>query len=378
MGAILLQLNVAPEVRSVTLPPVTSPAWPSFMTGVNPGKHSVFSFTRRRAGSYEMELLSGKNCRAKSLWRILSDRGRKVIVVNVPVTYPPEPVNGVLLSGQDAPGVHSGFTFPPAIREEILAVEPCYKISLHLGGHLDTDARRAKAIDDLLQMADARNRVAHHLMKTYPWDFAIVKFNTTDQVQHYFWNELGSGSTHSTSPGRFADAILRIYRQADRFLAGYLDEMDDETSLIVLSDHGCGPHSGKVIFMNEWLKRLGLLVPKGGNSADGTGFVTDLHRMRRDTVEWATLAARRHLPHTVKDLIQRFSPTMRSRASTYLTFSGIDWSRTKAYGAEAAGISLNVRGREPQGIVEEGEEYERHVAQAGTVIRLPWLKRPGQ
>jgi predicted AlkP superfamily phosphohydrolase/phosphomutase len=361
-----------------TIQPSSHPAWTSFYTGKNPGKHSIFSFTRRRPGSYEMELLSGHNCRAKSLWRILGDQGKRVVVVNVPVTYPPEGVNGVLISGQDAPGIRSQFAFPAEIREEILAVEPSYKISLHLGGHLDTDAKRARAVTDLLQMADARNHVFQHLTERHPWDFAIVKFNSTDQVQHYFWRYLKHDRILDVSSDGFQDAILRIYRQADGFLGEYLNRIDDETTLIVLSDHGCGPHSGKVIFINEWLKRLGLLVPKGGDRSGGVhleGFLG----MRRDILEWTTLAARKYLPHTVKDSIQRLSPNIRSKASTYLTFAGIDWSRTKAYGAEAAGIGLNVKGREPEGIVDPDGEYEEirdFIIAESRKLRDPDTKEP--
>ncbi|HEX2477357.1 MAG TPA: alkaline phosphatase family protein, partial [Lacipirellulaceae bacterium] len=88
-----------------TLPPMTFPAWSSFMTGKNPGGHGIFDFMRPRPQSYDLEFVNGGQRKAPSFWRLLSDAGRKVISISVPCTYPPETVNGIMLSGFDAPGL---------------------------------------------------------------------------------------------------------------------------------------------------------------------------------------------------------------------------------------------------------------------------------
>ncbi|HEV3255519.1 MAG TPA: alkaline phosphatase family protein, partial [Gemmataceae bacterium] len=109
-----------------TMPPMTFPAWTSFMTGVNPGKHGIFDFTRRRPGKYELEFVNGGQRRAPSLWHILSQAGRRVISVSVPCTFPPEPVNGVMISGFDVPGLGGAGMYvdargmhPPELWEEL-------------------------------------------------------------------------------------------------------------------------------------------------------------------------------------------------------------------------------------------------------------------
>ena len=102
-----------------TLPAVSSVAWTSFMTGKNPGKHGIFDFVIHRPGSYELVYTNGGLRRGKTFWKVLSEADKRVVVFNVPMTYPPESVNGVLISGFDAPGVNSTFTYPSKLFQEI-------------------------------------------------------------------------------------------------------------------------------------------------------------------------------------------------------------------------------------------------------------------
>ena len=102
--ARLMAAGAHGQLRS-TLPPMTFPAWTSFMTGMNPGKHGIYDFTRPRPGRYELEFVNGGQRRAPSFWQILSQAGRRVASISLPCTYPPEQVNGIMISGFDAPGL---------------------------------------------------------------------------------------------------------------------------------------------------------------------------------------------------------------------------------------------------------------------------------
>ncbi len=118
--ASIIQEGVRAKLNSTILSH-SPPAWTSFATGKNPGKHGILGFTKMSSDSYELKLVYGSHNKAKTLWETLSEKGKKVIVMNIPMTYPPKPVNGLLVSGLDAPSTSSQFTYPPELREEILS-----------------------------------------------------------------------------------------------------------------------------------------------------------------------------------------------------------------------------------------------------------------
>src|SRR5690606_24300797 len=110
-------------------PPITAAAWSSFVTGKNPAKHGVFEFLQRKADSYQPEPMNASKRQGRSLWRILSEAGKQVVVVNVPMTYPPEPVNGALVSGMPVPSQRKDFTYPPELAQTVLEWLPDYEIN---------------------------------------------------------------------------------------------------------------------------------------------------------------------------------------------------------------------------------------------------------
>ncbi len=103
-------------------PPLSSIAWTSIATGVNPGKHGIFDFAHRESKSYEFVPYTARDKKVPSLWRVLSEAGKKVCIVNVPLTYPAEEVNGVMLSGFPFPSGAKDWAYPPSISEELAAV----------------------------------------------------------------------------------------------------------------------------------------------------------------------------------------------------------------------------------------------------------------
>jgi len=121
----IAEQGVSARLRSVILP-FTPQAWTSFMTGVNPGIHGIFGFKEMRKGDYGFQFVNNRSIRVKTLPRLLDELKKRVISVNIPMTYPPDPLNGVIVAGMDAPGVESNFVYPLEMRERILEISPGY------------------------------------------------------------------------------------------------------------------------------------------------------------------------------------------------------------------------------------------------------------
>ena len=175
--ARIRRMGVTGDLRS-TIRPVSTSAWVSFMTGVNPGKHGIYGFFECDWTQYERRLISSRSVGADTLWSYLSRNGKQVGVINVPITYPPSPVRGVLVAGMLSPSVDQEFTYPREFRRELLRVVGDYII--------EPEARVPQGVDDLtakrrlaeiLQQAiEARKRATLHLMNNYPWDFIMTVF----------------------------------------------------------------------------------------------------------------------------------------------------------------------------------------------------------
>jgi predicted AlkP superfamily phosphohydrolase/phosphomutase len=347
-------------LRSVILP-FTPQAWTSFLTGVNPGIHGIFGFKETRKGTYGFQFVNNKSIRVKTLPTLLTELDKKAILVNIPMTYPPEPVNGVLISGMDAPGTESDFVYPPELRKEIFEVSPGYTIHLHIGaGYLDSDRKRRAGFRGLLEMVENRERAVLHLLKNHTWDFFAVNFAAIDQVQHHFWR-------YVREDGEFHDAVLKIYRRVDEALGKILSELDGETTLIVMSDHGAGPASEWVFFIDEWLRERGYLHFASRSS---------LRRALNRAVRFALGTLSKKLGSDTKDLLMKRFPGLRMTSQGFIRRSLIDWDKTKVFSGEhPSTIRINVKSREPQGTVNPGRE-ERQICDR-LIRELEELAIPG-
>ena len=156
-----------------TYPPLTGPAWASFMTGKSPGNHGAFEFFRRQEGSYSQTLSGPSSIKGKSLWRILSDSGKRVGVMNVPLTYPPEEVNGFLISGLLTPRNCSDWAYPRELIEELTDNLGSYLI------HHDEKYTKSNAenlLEEQYRILKSRTEAALYLMKAKEWDFFMVHY----------------------------------------------------------------------------------------------------------------------------------------------------------------------------------------------------------
>jgi predicted AlkP superfamily phosphohydrolase/phosphomutase len=350
--ASLLQRGSYGRMKSV-LPVLSSAAWTSFMTGMNPGKHGFYDFVKRAPDSYRLRPVHREQMRGQSLWKILSSLDRKVIVLNVPMTYPPEAVNGVLVSGLGTPN-YKNFTYPDELTEELL--NRGYEVNNPLTFH---SGEEQAYIDQTDRITDQVTETSLYLMGREDWDFCMPVYRGPDEMAHFFWRFMDE--THPQHPKVVApalkNAMLNHYQKLDRAIGDLLDASGPDTNLIILSDHGTGPFY-KGVLLNEWLRQKGWLVTKGGNGGYRDVFSSlGLTRSNISTVLRGAGLGR--LERTIKDVLGDRIEVL--PVSNHAEFpNAIDWERTKAYSFGYHGqIYINLKGREPQGRVLPGEEYDQ-------------------
>lgn len=341
-----------------TIPTVSAPAWTSFATGKNCGKHSIIGFTKRdKNNGYKIKYLMGNDNKSLTLWEVLSRKDKSVVVINVPMTYPPKKVNGILVSGSDAVTTNASFTYPASFKEEIFKVSSDYRINLILGGYLSDDKRRHKALDMILSSIDARQKLVLHLMDNSPWDLFVVKFNNPDTVQHHFWKY--ADSTHPyhdpSCDDRLKNSVSTVYKKLDNVLGDIMNKLDEDTTLIVMSDHGSGQRINKAIYLNEWLRTLGLLSKKDKGKRGGLFSLADIFY---NFIEKVLSVLLKNVPPTIKGKIKKRLPGAVSRATSYFKLAGIDWDNTKAFVGEVESIRINLKDEFPNGQVSRGKEYD--------------------
>lgn len=338
-----------------TLPPMTAPAWTAFATGCNPGKHRLYDWIAREPDSYRFTPVTALDGMAPTIYSLLSEQGRKVVSLNVPMTYPPTPVNGVMVSGMPTPSTNVRFTYPEQTYQEILDAVGDY-ILYPDPGEAYSDSGIDSFLDKLYRAADLRIQTFAYLRGRENPDFAMMVFNGTDTISHAMWKFMDP--THPLhAPSKFekyGNAIRDYYHHVDGLLGGMLATLDDGTTLIVMSDHGFGPFH-KFIHVNNWLIREGFMSIKSGM----------LSRIKKASFQAG------FSPMNVYNLLMQLGfgrlkrEVVRGQGqdmlkSLFLSFEDVDWSRTEAYSLGNVGqIYLNVAGREPSGCVQPGEAYER-------------------
>jgi predicted AlkP superfamily phosphohydrolase/phosphomutase len=303
----LMDAGAHGEMKS-TIPPITTPAWMCMMSSKTPGELGIYGFRNRK--DHTSDKLFIANSRAVNeplVWDILGARGKKSIAVGVPQTYPPKPINGLVVSCFLAPDTNSEYTYPAELKKEIERVVPGYMLDVE-GFRTDDKERLLRQIHE---MTDKRHELVKYFLKNKPWDFFMMVEMGPDRMHHGFWRFCMKDSPNFTPGTQFECAMLEYYKKLDRNLGEYLDIVGDDVAVFLVSDHGAKTMIGGVC-INEWLMKEGYLVIK--SKPDGV--------VKPEKCEF-------------------------------------DWSRTKAWGDGGyyGRLFINVKGREPNGIVPK-EEYE--------------------
>ncbi len=260
---VSLTENGVSGILHSTLPPWTPTAWSSFATGKNPGKHGVFGFTRRNPDGSKA-WVSSRSIRASTLWRILSSQGWRVGLLNVPLTYPPEEVNGFVVSGFPTPASAADITYPKDLLAELEAAIGSYMVSPRLDDAFLTSKTEENDVGDQLrelkEMTRTRGEALFWLMDNHPTDFLMVVFVAPDRIQHAFWKWLDPSCPEYALPEarKARKTVEEIYRMIDELIGRLQQRLDENGSLFVVSDHGFGPQN-KLFLTNKWLSQIGLL-----------------------------------------------------------------------------------------------------------------------
>jgi len=316
-----------------TIPPITPCAWSSFMTGTNPGKHGLFDFVEPLPHRKGFRFTNASSRRGESLWGHLSQQGRRVGVINVPMTYPPQSVNGYLISGLDTPNENSRYTFPDPLREELQAQSLGYRIDIQHLGNMRNDAQRDFWLRELREVESRRTEALRYLRKRYPSDFTMLVYTATDQAQHHFWHYMDPQHDKYDAQGaeRYRHAIRDIYIHVDQLIGSVLEERDD-TVVMIMSDHGFGPTSNVRIRLNQVLEHGGLL------SFRGEGMMM---RAARSVGGVLDRVLRMALSNDAKRRLASRFPRLRVWFEKF-DEAPLDWSRTRAYANETYRASPSV------------------------------------
>jgi predicted AlkP superfamily phosphohydrolase/phosphomutase len=317
-----------------SVPPITVPAWSCMTASLDPGELGIYGFRNRADYSYErMSIATSRAVMADRVWDILSRAGKKVITLGVPGTYPPQPVNGIMVACFLTPSIKSPYTYPAEIKEEIAALVGEYLI--------DVPDFRTEDKDNLLQqiyeMTEKRFKIVNHFLREKPWDFFMFVEMGVDRIHHGFWKFHDPTHPKHVPGNRYETVIKDYYRYIDQGIGEMLEALDDNTVVMVVSDHGAKKLMGGIC-INEWLRREGYLCIE--RQPDDTGAGKQAEPYERN-VGCSTG------PPTRKGLIS-------------LQVAEVNWSRTVAWGSGGyhGRISINVQGREPQGVVAPAD-YER-------------------
>ena len=182
-------------------PPLTPPAWMSLSTGLKPSGHGVYDFwaydDEGQGADRKAHVLTRRKG-GKAIWNILSEYGKQVLVINVPTTYPPEAVNGIMVSGYTTPSANVDFTYPASFKDEVFQVVPNYQIDLEVAfrERLNVAGKVGPLTNAVLSMTEERVKLIMYMLKEKPWDFCYVAFIGADRLQHPFWEEVSSLHPH--------------------------------------------------------------------------------------------------------------------------------------------------------------------------------------
>lgn len=297
-----------------TLPNVSSVAWSSFMTGQNPGKHNIYGFVDRQPGTLKTFIPTSRTMRSPALWEILSAAGKRVFAMNVPVTYPSRQVNGIVV----------GCFLSPSVEKAAPNAEVAQALK-RMNYCVDADPAMARRDKDsflphLDEVFERRIEAMRYFWRQEPWDFFMAHIMETDRLHHFFWEEMEQGHA------KYGPAFLEFYKRVDHVLGEVRSWLDEDTTLIVLSDHGFCSIKQEV-YVNTWLHGAGYLQ----YAKEGPQSLADM------------------APSSV------------------------------AYSLDPGRIFLNVRGREPGGRIAPGDEYERmrrEIAEAALGMLDPATREP--
>lgn len=365
----LIKKGTRAILRSTILP-ISPAAWSSFATGKKADKHGIFDFAHRKAGSYDPIPYNSRDRKSEAIWNILSRRKKKVIVLNVPLTYPVEKVNGLMISGFPTPEELGDFTYPKKLIDELRK-----EFGKDFRFQSRVSAQNEEPfLEEMQTITEYVFQATEYLMNNYSWDFLTTVFVGPDALSHVFYKYMDPDHPfyEPKAPKRYKSAVADMYMDIDRKISALIKNIDSDTTLFFMSDHGFGPMYYSVS-INNWLKQERFLALKRSIPTRirywlfkrGANYSNLIKMVRALKMTKHAMKAAYKPKSTLASLSRRF----------FLSNDDIDWMQTTAYSMGNIGqIFVNLKGREPIGIVEPGKEYDMVVEQLRS--RLGKLKDP--
>ena len=371
----LLARGTGGTMRS-TMPPTSGPAWTSFSTGMNPGRTGVYDFLYRRPGSYIFPPVNASMRSGRTMWRLLSDAGLKIGVVNVPISYPVEPVEGTFISGWMTPYFAKDYTWPPTLAAEIESKVGDYRI---YPSETYSERGRKQFFDASDELLELLTRTTLYLMDRDDWDLFMTVYFDVDRILHQLWHALDRdhpwNRTSSRAGAGLEADVLRWFKRLDADIGRVIAKAGDDVTVMMMSDHGMG-RASRFVVLNNLLLELGYIQLDREPSTRLKAFalrhglsLRNVHRI----VDRLGIAK-----HAEYKNVYSFDSVLKRM---FLSFHNVDWSRSRAYsfGRHYGSLFLNVKGREPYGSVEPGADYERtrdEIAERLLAWKDPELGRP--
>ena len=335
-----------------TIPPVTPAAWTSVFTGKNPGKHGIFDFQKLNRQTYRFSTVRTDHHQEKTVWQLLGEAGKRSIILDVPFTYPPHPLKGLMLTGYGTPRTpDTVFTYPSdladrvpkRLRSEIRVALPTKRFD-----------RSQRFIEEWQAIMAGRRKLLRYLIAEEAWDFFMVVFSITDNMAHVFWTYVDPAhpNYYKAEAESYRAAFFNAYEKCDRILGDMMALAGPGTTTLVVSDHGFGSVRPRQYTFKRLLEG-GFVKPQRQGSAVLLG----------DRVMNLALATYNRFPF-LREIVKNLRPGQREavkhtlrRAGALPSAAAIDFGRSQLVPANfGLRVWVNEEGKFAQGLVAPSEK----------------------
>lgn len=310
-----------------TLPTSSPPAWTSFITGKNPGKHGIFDFVKFDKSKNIMRVSNSNDRKSNCIWNYLGDK--KSIVINVPMTFPPDEINGIMISGMPNPEKNPDYCYPKDLYFEL---KKRFKNDIEIQPEIHYPEGKGKSfVDDQYRCWRNNEKIFWYLKNNKEWDLLICVFHVLDELSHELWRFIDEEHPNHEADN-IGEHIYKMYEKADKFLSSLLKDIDENTNLFIVSDHGFGPVYNTV-YLNNWLIKKGWLKLKKSFT---TKIKSTLHSQGLNVYNILKIANK----IGINPLNKAYKGTFRAKSKSlleffyeklFLSFKNVDWENSVAF-----------------------------------------------